>query len=124
MKNTLIITLFIIAVPLIVLYSCRNTGISNGSSEFQYEPVKYTILEDESPGQEEDGEWNYPIAPGVYYPWKGDGDLDESENDMRYYRVRCWPGCHTGSSIGMYPDDAFEDTPIFMTSKIDYPAGH
>jgi len=38
----------------------------------------------------------YPIAPGVWYP--GDGALPEKP--IRYYRIRCWPGCHRGSSHG------------------------
>jgi hypothetical protein len=41
------------------------------------------------------------------------------EKPMRYYRVRCWPGCHTGSSYGKYPDKPLKDRPIFPTSTID-----
>ncbi|MCP4693043.1 MAG: hypothetical protein GY859_33685 [Desulfobacterales bacterium] len=57
----------------------------------------------------------YPIAAGVWYPT--DGPIPEKP--MRYYRVRCWPGCHTGSSLGMYPDDKLHDMPIHYTSTID-----
>ncbi len=61
-------------------------------------------------------EREYPIAAGVWYP--GDGPIPDKP--MRYYRVRCWPGCHTGSSLGMYPDTRLEDdTPVFPTSTID-----
>ncbi len=56
--------------------------------------------------------WEIPIAAGVWYPT--DGPLPD--NPMRYYRVRCWPGCHTGSSYGKYPQKALNDTPIFPTS--------
>jgi len=32
----------------------------------------------------------YPIAAGVWYP----GD-PLPKKPSRYYRIRCWPGCHT-----------------------------
>jgi hypothetical protein len=32
----------------------------------------------------------YPIAAGVWYP----GDPLPTE-PSRYYRIRCWPGCHS-----------------------------
>lgn len=38
--------------------------------------------------------WEYPIAPGVWYP--GDGPLPE--HPRNYYRIRCWPGCHDPNS--------------------------
>jgi hypothetical protein len=38
--------------------------------------------------------WQYPIAAGVWYP--GDGPLPE--HAFKYYRVRCWPGCHDPNS--------------------------
>ena len=56
--------------------------------------------------------WEIPIAAGVWYPT--DGEIPD--HPMRYYRVRCWPGCHTGSSYGKYPDKVLNDTPIFPTS--------
>jgi len=56
--------------------------------------------------------WEVPIAAGVYYP--SDGAVPD--HPMRYYRVRCWPGCHTGSSYGKYPDKILNDQPIFPTS--------
>jgi hypothetical protein len=55
-----------------------------------------------------------PIAPGVWYP----GDA-LPEQPMRYYRVRCFPGCHRGSSYGKYPDEPLNMKPIFPTSSID-----
>lgn len=57
----------------------------------------------------------YPVAPGVWYP--GQGPLPEKP--VRYYRARCWPGCHSGSSHGMYPDRPLNMQPIFPTSTID-----
>jgi hypothetical protein len=38
--------------------------------------------------------WKYPIAPGLWYP--GDGPLPA--HPFKYYRVRCWPGCHDPNS--------------------------
>jgi hypothetical protein len=63
--------------------------------------------------------WEVPIAAGIYYP--SDGPVPD--NPMRYYRVRCWPGCHTGSSLGKYPTKALDDKPIFPTSTIDGHSG-
>ena len=67
-------------------------------------------------------DWEMPIAAGIWYPQ--DGALPDKP--MRYYRARCWPGCHVGSSYGMYPDEVLEnDRPIHMTSTIDnLPKGH
>lgn len=63
--------------------------------------------------------WEVPIAAGIYYP--SDGPVPDSP--VRYYRVRCWPGCHTGSSLGKYPDKALGDKPIFPTSTVDGHSG-
>ncbi len=38
--------------------------------------------------------YQYPIAPGIWYP--GDGPLPE--HAFKYYRIRCWPGCHDPNS--------------------------
>jgi len=56
----------------------------------------------------------YPIAPGVWYP--GDGPLPD--HPVRYYRARCFPGCHSGSRYGKYPDKQLGYHPIFPTSTI------
>jgi hypothetical protein len=56
----------------------------------------------------------YPIAPGVWYPT--DGPIPE--NPIRYYRVRCWPGCHSGSDYGQYPERSLSMKPIFRTSAL------
>ena len=58
---------------------------------------------------------DYPIAAGIYYPW----NEEQAEVSVRYYRARCWPGCHSGSSIGLYPDKKLDYLPIYMTSQID-----
>ncbi|NIO04158.1 MAG: hypothetical protein GTN74_05945 [Proteobacteria bacterium] len=61
----------------------------------------------------------YPIAPGVWYPGQ-----PLPEKPIRYYRVRCWPGCHRGSSFGKYPREPLNMTPIFPTATIDlWPSG-
>jgi len=61
-------------------------------------------------------DWEIPLAAGVYYPHKG----ETPQAKMRYYRVRCWPGCHVGSDKGMYPNyPLVRDKPIFPTSTIN-----
>jgi hypothetical protein len=55
----------------------------------------------------------YPIAPGVWYPGQ-----PMPEKPIRYYRVRCWPGCHTGSPHGKYPNKPLNMKPIFPTSTV------
>ncbi len=56
----------------------------------------------------------YPIAAGIWYPQ--DGPIPDKP--MRYYRVRCWPGCHTGSALGKYPEKPLKDKPIYPTSTV------
>jgi hypothetical protein len=63
-------------------------------------------------GSSENTSWEIPIAAGVWYPTDG----PVPDHPMRYYRVRCWPGCHTGSSYGKYPAKTLNDTAIFPTS--------
>ena len=55
-----------------------------------------------------------PVTAGVWYP--GDGKVPEKP--VRYYRARCWPGCHSGSDYGLYPDDHLDDRPIWPTSTV------
>ena len=55
----------------------------------------------------------YPIAPGVWYPGQ-----PMPEKPMRYYRVRCWPGCHSGSDYGKYPTRTLNMKPIHPTSAL------
>jgi len=59
--------------------------------------------------------WEVPIAAGIYYP--SDGPVPDKP--VRYYRVRCWTGCHTGSTLGKYPGKELKDKPIFPTSTVD-----
>ena len=61
----------------------------------------------------------YPIAPGVWYPT--DGPIPEKP--IRYYRVRCWPGCHSGSDYGKYPQKSLTMKPIHRTSALRNQAG-
>ena len=58
----------------------------------------------------------YPIAPGVWYPGQ-----PMPEKPIRYYRIRCWPGCHSGSDYGKYPDKPLKMTPIYQTSTLRAP---
>jgi hypothetical protein len=64
-------------------------------------------------GDAEKTERVYPIAPGVWYPGQ-----PMPEKPIRYYRVRCWPGCHSGSDYGKYPDRPLKMKPIYQTSTI------
>jgi len=73
-------------------------------------------LPDTAKAHEEKVDWEIPLAAGVYYPHK----TETAQNKMRYYRVRCWPGCHVGSDKGMYPNyPLVDDKPIFPTSTIN-----
>jgi hypothetical protein len=66
-------------------------------------------------------DWPCPIAPGVWYPTDG----PVPEKPMRYYRVRCWPGCHKGTPYGKYPDKSLKMDPIFPTSTVPgHPAAY
>ena len=56
----------------------------------------------------------YPIAPGIWYPQ--DGPIPDKL--VRYYRVRCWPGCHSGSPHGKHPKKSLNMKPIFPTSTV------
>lgn len=74
-----------------------------------------TKTEGNAAKEAEQPSWEIPIAAGIWYP--ADGPVPEKP--MRYYRVRCWPGCHIGSSYGKYPDKALKDKPIWPTTTID-----
>jgi len=56
----------------------------------------------------------YPIAPGLWYPQ--DGPIPDKL--VRYYRIRCWPGCHSGSPHGKYPKKSLNMRPLFPTSTV------
>jgi hypothetical protein len=74
----------------------------------------------EKPAENKSPAWEIPVAAGVWYP--GDGEIPEKP--MRYYRARCFPGCHVGSRYGMFPNTPLEsDAPIWPTSTIDRVAG-
>ncbi len=100
MKSTIILVLFAILVI--------GTGLpASGDNS--------TIGANDSRNKKElagEASWEIPIAAGVWYPTDG----PVPDHPMRYYRVRCWPGCHTGSSYGKYPAKALNDKPIFPTS--------
>jgi hypothetical protein len=65
--------------------------------------------------RDEQPTWEIPIAAGVWYPT--DGPIPDKP--MRYYRARCWPGCHIGSSYGKYPKRTLRDKPIWPTSTVN-----
>ncbi|MBW1979965.1 MAG: hypothetical protein JRJ12_01985 [Deltaproteobacteria bacterium] len=84
---------------------------ARGSGEEAVTPVG---MEASASGTAGGQKWAYPIAPGIWYP--GDGPLPE--HPVRYYRIRCWPGCHRGSPYGKYPDRDLGMKPIFPTSTV------
>lgn len=104
MKNILIL---ISCVSLVIFAGLLPVMGSNTQGEKGSEP--------KTAGSSQPVAWEVPIAAGVYYP--SDGPVPD--NPVRYYRVRCWPGCHTGSNLGKYPDKALNDKPIFLTSTVD-----
>ena len=98
MRRTLFVTALLGALAFVALASGGSE--QNRSSETVASQAKET--------------WRYPIAPGVWYP--GDGAL--REKPVRYYRARCWPGCHHGSPHGLYPEEPLGMTPIYPTSTV------
>jgi len=104
MKNILIL---ISCVSLVIFAGLLPAMSSNTQGAKGSEP--------DTAGSLEKVTWEVPIAAGIYYP--SDGPVPDSP--VRYYRVRCWPGCHTGSSLGKYPTQALDDKPIFPTSTVD-----
>jgi hypothetical protein len=82
-------------------------------------PVAQKENGEDAAGTAEPPTWEIPIAAGVWYPTDG----AVPEEPMRYYRVRCWPGCHTGSKLGKYPDKTLHDKPIWPTSTVSTHAG-
>jgi hypothetical protein len=82
-----------------------------GSSSDQTTAPKSPVASPSTVAQE--GERVYPIAPGVWYPGQ-----PMPEKPVRYYRVRCWPGCHSGSDYGKYPGRSLNMKPIHQTSAL------
>ena len=104
MKNILIL---ISCVSLVIFAGLLPAMSSNTQGAKGSEP--------DTAGSLEKVTWEVPIAAGIYYP--SDGPVPDSP--VRYYRVRCWPGCHTGSTLGKYPQKELKDKPIFPTSTVD-----
>lgn len=96
----LFIFLFLVAGVVTIMLSCDQTTPSKDVVESKSEVSTGT-------------ERVYPIAPGVWYPGQ-----PLPEKPIRYYRVRCWPGCHSGSDYGKYPDRKLNMKPIFQTSAL------
>jgi hypothetical protein len=102
LKYSLLIVLLVLSFSVVKTLSAPETPIDPSSTA--------------TSGDAEEVSWEIPLAAGVYYPHKG----KEQQVKMRYYRVRCWPGCHVGSDKGLYPNDPLvDDTPIYPTSTIN-----
>jgi len=99
-------------ILLIVLLVICATAVKTLSAPEMSKDASLTMAQ----AHEETVDWEIPLTAGVYYPHKG----ETPQIKMRYYRVRCWPGCHVGSDKGMYPDyPLVRDKPIFPTSTIN-----
>ena len=98
----------LLVVLLVVCFSVVNTW-SGSEMAKQASP-------DMAKAHQDTVDWEIPLTAGIYYPHKG----MEPQPKMRYYRVRCWPGCHVGSDKGMYPEyPLVDDKPIYPTSTIN-----
>ena len=99
---------FLLIVLLVACVSVVNT--------FSASEMAKPEAPDMAKAHEDAVDWEIPLTAGVYYPHK----CEEPQPKMRYYRVRCWPGCHVGSDKGMYPEyPLVDDKPIFQTSTIN-----
>ncbi|MEW5814227.1 MAG: hypothetical protein AB1798_02375 [Spirochaetota bacterium] len=101
------VTVFLLAGMILMMVLTAQFFSCKGISVAAKKEIEITVVSDTQK--------KYPIAAGIYYPT----DEKLPEAPMRYYRVRCWPGCHSGSSYGKYPDRQLHEKPIFMTSTID-----
>lgn len=93
--------------PLFLLIVMAVVGFSSDQS-----PTAKSVVASPAAAAQED-ERVYPIAPGVWYPGQ-----PMPEKPIRYYRIRCWPGCHSGSDYGKYPHRSLKMKPIYQTSTI------
>jgi hypothetical protein len=99
----------IVLLPVIALIAAGVTLAGTGAGK----PESTVVLTTQCPATQ--STWEIPIAAGVWYPTDG----PVPEHPVRYYRIRCWPGCHTGSTYGLYPKTPLSGKPIFPTSTID-----
>ena len=97
----------IVLISFAILVICTGLPANGGNSA-----VEVNDSGNKTELASKESSWEIPIAAGVWYPT--DGPVPDTP--MRYYRVRCWPGCHTGSNYGKYPAKALNDKPIFPTS--------
>ncbi len=110
----------VILIFIIIISGLMITGCSRSPAVLETETISSDYQETERQRSTlfvtlEKPSNDYPIAAGIYYPW----NEEQAEVSVRYYRARCWPGCHSGSSIGLYPDEKLDYLPVYMTSHID-----
>ncbi|MDY0094373.1 MAG: hypothetical protein RBT80_16895 [Candidatus Vecturithrix sp.] len=116
MKN---VVMFISVMFLVVaLGAIAQTQENAGSSTSDPDTVQAAATPSPAPADPEVSKTPrvYPIAAGVWYP----GD-PLPEKPFRYYRVRCWPGCHHNSEYGKYPDRPGNATPAQSTPENEEP---
>jgi hypothetical protein len=99
----------IVLLPVIALIAAGVSLAGTGAGKHERTSISTTPCPATQPT------WEVPIAAGIWYPTDG----PVPEHPVRYYRIRCWPGCHTGSSYGLHPKTPLADKPIWPTSTID-----
>jgi hypothetical protein len=82
-------------------------GCHHGGSPYAKYPDLPETAEAETKTESTKVPRTYPIAAGVWYPGES-----LPEKPSRYYRIRCWPGCHHGGSpYAKYPDKQENTSP-------------
>jgi hypothetical protein len=91
----------LIAAWALLAAGCAGSPTADGTAPAAQTPGATPVAASEAPRQDgssrpggQSTAGQYPIAPGIWYP--GDGPLPE--HLFKYYRVRCWPGCHDPNS--------------------------
>jgi hypothetical protein len=92
----LFFTLFILGSVLLVAgcAGAPRASTVEPTAEVAVTPSEATWQDGSSRAEGRSTAGQYPIAPGVWYP--GDGPLPD--HPFKYYRLRCWPGCHDPNS--------------------------
>lgn len=96
------IYIFLLIISLVFTLGVVAQKPDNSNSSKEKSEISSAIHKAESSPHPESSEVTrvYPIAAGVWYP--GQPLPDKA---FRYYRIRCWPGCHQNSRYGKYPDE-------------------
>jgi hypothetical protein len=80
----------LVAAALLLASCAAMPSKEDQAQQLNPEPAEETA----TPVAELQAPCQYPIAPGIWVP--GDGPLPA--HPFKYYRIRCWPGCHDPNS--------------------------